>query len=994
VSNFAFVQATACTPNTTSQAFTSHNTAGNILIVIAWYGGDAPTDTQGNTYTLVQAGWSWAETAIYAAFNCAAGANTVTSVGCMAVIAMEYSSAAATCYICPGHVAAGPGDDNQIITSIDSGNGPSGGGSNFTSADEVMVIFAGFSTDADGTWTIPAGTIRWHGPTNGGFEEAPYASCVGDNDVANIATSYTNSPFYLSGAGVPQTMCIFLNLTGVTCTGGTSGAPGGGESGSGAGDSSYGSTGSSLVPTPNPGMLAVYFESEERWMYHRNAVGMSRFYGFLFDGVMMIGLTGSTPVDATSNAVAYNVDDFRGFLQQDEPLTGSTGVAIECVYQSHFEDVNYPDNEKMWLEIVVDYLLGNTNTANVLVGYNNFAPATVGTLTATAGLRKQVSFLLGTDGVLAKNISVQLDTFLNAPCEIHNVYLFYYLEARRALAASTIPIDLGSPLVKQCKELMLDIDASDGAVNINIYSDLPGNTLAVRQTPSAVTTSGRAIIKFPFSVTEGFLWRVALTAATSGTFRLYGARLLMRPIGVYVEAYESAAGFIYDSEPHSFESLLTKIPRAYAIALSATPIKRFREISLEIETFNENVTVSFLTDLPGNTEVVRSTFTVNTALLGRRYVRLPLPLAIGTAAWVVGTTYALNAFCSYAGNSWQSLAGTNLGNTPSTTSTWWQPLPIEGRICRLQISGTSKYVLYDAAVELLPVGLYIEAYEAAGGAVYDSREMDFGSQKPKEARELELDIETTGAVTATLYCDLPGYTMVACYTNTGISTTGRQKVLLPLTLDAAPYDYPIGRFYRLVITGTNAFRLYDAQIKLREFGCYLVGDEASASPIGVFDTTPMDCGTERLKEFKKIELEIQTDSTGTATLNLWTDQPAGSLTLQFTTTINTGATRQSVKIPMTSGIRGRLVQVEVTGCGVRLFNGRIWTRAFNDPKSQWTWIPMPIPPTPGEWAWAKFPVNPTPPANDLSQWIWGKFMSVTETPDTWTFVDVPFEVTG
>ena len=49
--------------------------------------------------------------------------------------------------------------------------------------------------------------------------------------------------------------------------------------------------------------------------------------------------------------------------------------------------------------------------------------------------------------------------------------------------------------------------------------------------------------------------------------------------------------------------------------------------------------------------------------------------------------------------------------------------------------------------------MYIEAYEAAGGAVYDSREMDFGTHKLKEAREISIDIETTGAVTATLYAD-------------------------------------------------------------------------------------------------------------------------------------------------------------------------------------------------------------------------------------------------
>jgi hypothetical protein len=709
--------------------------------------------------------------------------------------------------------------------------------------------------------------------------------------------------------------------------------------------------GTSATEAPNTGNMLVYFDQEDRWMYHRNAIGLDRFYGFLFDGYQMLGLTGAFP--STGAACAYNVDDFRSFWTQDQPLVTGAGVPIECVYQSRFEDCGLPDNQKMWLEVVVDYVLEDADTVTVLAGYDNGTPASIGTLAVTGALRKQRSFPLGTDGVLAKNISIQIDAFANGAVEIHNVTLYYYVEARLALAASTIPVDLGTAAVKQCKELILDIDASHGAVNVNIYSDLPGNQLIVRHTPSAVTTSGRALMKFPFAVTEGYLWRLALTSATSGAFRLYAARMLMRTIGVYVEAYESAAGFVWDSGEVSFESLLTRIPRAYAIALSATPIKRFRELSLEMETFGGNVTVTFLTDLPGNAQASRFTATVNTAAAGRRFVRLPLP------------------------------AGTNA--------------PIEGRMCKLQLSGAGKYNLYEAAAELLAVGEYIEAYEAAGGAVYDSREIDFGSAKPKEAREIELDIETTGAITATLYSDLPGYTMASVMAWTTVSTTGRQKIKLPTTSDAAPFDYPMGRLFRLILTGANAFRLYDAKAKLREFGCYLTGDEASGSPAGVWDSTPLDLGSERLKDFKKLELDVQTDTGGTATLKLWTDQPAGSMTLQFTTTITTSGTRQSVKIPLTSGIRGRLVQVEVSGYGVRLFAGRIWTRPLNEPKAQWGWAPLPIDPTPPEWKWMPFSVNPTPPgsaATDPAQWMWGKFTQVTETPNEWTYVDVPFEVTG
>lgn len=685
------------------------------------------------------------------------------------------------------------------------------------------------------------------------------------------------------------------------------------------------------ISSPASYCLAVFDEASGRWFYHKNSIsGAAQFQGFFYDGVVMCGLTGTS----AGAALGFWIDDFRHFFVADP--NGST----ECVYQSHYEDAGLPDSQKNWLEVVIDYEFTGGDTATVYVGYDNgnTALSSVGTITGTQ--RKQTGFALGTDGVLAKNISVAIDGTATAGLLIvHNVYLYYYEEARLAQAASTIPIDLGSAKVKQVKELELDIDASGGNVAVNLYSDLPGNALSVRQTPTVASNSGRALMKYPFSATEGYLWRLALKAAT-GPFRLYAARLLARVVGTYVEAYEAAAGFVWDSGEQSFDSGITHIPRGYAIALAALPIKRAREIRLEIDC-SGTVTVNLLSDLPGNSQTSRYTGTI-AATSGRRYVSLPLPA--GTSA------------------------------------------PVEGRMFRLQISGSSKFLLYSAAVEILPVGVYLEAYEAAGGAVYDSREIDFGSAKTKEAREIELDIETSGAITATLYSDLPGYTMAQRFQDTGVSSTGRQKILIPLTSGSAPYSYPLGRLFRLILTGSNAYRLYGARLKVREVGTYLTGDETSATPAGVWDSTPLDLGTERVKDFKKLEIELQTD--GASTLTVWTDQ-AGTITEQFSTTLNTSGNREAVKIPLTPGIRGRLLQVEIAGNGVRLFAGRVWWRPLNEPQARWEWASLPIEPTPPAWGWAPLPVNPTEP-----QWFWAKILSVEETSDVWEWTEIPVDVTG
>jgi hypothetical protein len=701
--------------------------------------------------------------------------------------------------------------------------------------------------------------------------------------------------------------------------------------------------------------LLVYHEDTKRWFTHRNAIGgATGFFGFIFDGQEMVGLTGV----ASGTAAGFNVDDFR------DAYTADPGpAAIPVVYQSHMEDAGLPDSPKQWLEVVVDYEFAG-DTLTVSVGYNNNSTPGIGSQlgTITGIARRQQSFPLnqgaGTDGVQAKNITVQIAGSASHLLVLHNVYLYYYEEARLAAAASTLPTDLGIGKVKQCKELELDIDAPFGAT-VNIYSDLPGNALAVRQTPTVSAQAGRAIMRYPLigaagpppTYTEGYVWRVALTTATAGdTFQLYSVRLLMRPVGVYVEAYEAAAGFVWDSMEESFATAITKVPRTFLIALAATPIKRFRELRLEIDTFNSGVTYSFLTDLPGNAQAVRQTGTVNTGTAGRRYFNIPLPAGINP--------------------------------------------PIEGRLCRLQLSGSAKFVLYDAACEVLPVGVYIEAYEAAAGAVYDSRQIDFGSAKAKEAREIELDIETTGAVTATLYSDLPTpYQMAQVFQSAAVATTGRQKIVLPLTTGAAPYSYPIGRLFQLIVTGTNAYRLYSAKLKIREFGTYLTGDEVTGG--AVWDSTPLDFGSERKKELKRVEFDLQTDAGGTAAVTVYTNQ-TGSMAQQYQYNISTGGTRQTIVVPVFPGIRGRLIQIQVWGSGVRLFAGRVWILPLNEAKAQWTWAPLPIEPTPPQWTWAPFSVNPTPPgtlAQDPSQWIWGRFLQVEETPPEWKLIDVPFEVT-
>ncbi len=657
-------------------------------------------------------------------------------------------------------------------------------------------------------------------------------------------------------------------------------------------------------------MLLVYNEQDGRWFYHRNALSNTTgFFGFMFDGEQMVGLSGT----ASGAAVGHNLDDFTVFATTDPGAT-----AISCIYQSHYENCGLPETPKVWMEVVIDLELNGGDTATLYVGAEagNVAPVAVGgsisgsgrisvnmplaTNNGTGAVEKRVApSATQTDGFMAKSLSVAVVVAASSQVVIHNVYLYHYEEARLSQEVVTLASDLGIGKVKQAKELVLDIDTSAGACVASIYTDLPGNVMALQQSLPLASNTTRALLKYPFTVTEGYLWKVAiagkLAAGAVPGFRLYSAKLLMRVIGTYVEAYEAAAGFVWDSMEQTFESGLTHIPRGYAISLASQPIKRARELTLEIETFNQNVTVTLLTDLPGNAQASRFTGTVNTGISGRRIYRMMLPGATSTQ--------------------------------------------IEGRIFRLQLSGTNAFRLYSASIEIIAIGVYVEAYEATAGAVYDSRELDFGTPAVKEARELELDIEVTGGnISAQVISDIswtanvetPGVQAIQASSST-VTTSGRQKVLIPLTVNAALDQFVEGRLLRTILTGSNAFRLYGARLKVRTIGTFIDANEMAGGAL--WDSTDLDLGTQSVKQLRQLDLDIT--AYGAFTVNVYTDLPGNVMTLRVTKIVAATSGRTKVEIPLPQGsvpdnyTFGRLVRVTITSASaLKLFGARIHSRAI------------------------------------------------------------------
>lgn len=499
-----------------------------------------------------------------------------------------------------------------------------------------------------------------------------------------------------------------------------------------------------------------------RWFYHRNDLTgtIGGFFGFFFDGIRMCALTG---IEGGA-AQGFNVADFRGFHTADQQ---GGDVAIACIYQSHYEDCGFPDNDKMYLEVAIDFEFAAGAAASVYVGFNNgvVAPALAGSL--TAGARQTISLGFPPDlfpanddgGVLARNISVLIDATATGLAVIHNVYLYFYVEARLAVVASTIPTDLGVAKNKECKELQLDIDMGAGTAAVAIISDLPGNALESRETPT-VAAGGRGVFHYPFPTVQGFLWQVVIGANNEGTFRLYSARLLMRVIGTFVQAAESEAGFVWDSMEYP---------------LGSGDVSTLDQLRFEMET-SGTASVDLSTDLPGETPTDKGTYTLASGSMARAWVTVPLPAGI------------------------------------------------EARSLRIQTTGSDDYRLYRAQVRHGHVGRYLSGATPSGrNDAFNTLEFDLQSERIHMFKRIEIDlrVNTTGAglVTMNVYTNQDGAALAVLHTTTLSTPSGRQTLIAILPPGIR------GRLLRVQFTGAVAARIY----KIRAWARTVQEKDAQAS---------------------------------------------------------------------------------------------------------------------------------------------------------------------
>jgi hypothetical protein len=118
-------------------------------------------------------------------------------------------------------------------------------------------------------------------------------------------------------------------------------------------------------------------------------------------------------------------------------------------------------------------------------------------------------------------------------------------------------------------------------------------------------------------------------------------------------------------------------------------------------------------------------------------------------------------------------------------------------------------VLYSLDAEIIPIGTYIAA---GAGKLYNSGAINWGTERVKLIKEIQLEMEAAAAITVKLYTDLPGDVTTERIERSVAITSGRQsaKIRLPNNIK--------GRQYGLTLASASDFPLYEARAQIKSAG--------------------------------------------------------------------------------------------------------------------------------------------------------------------------------
>lgn len=252
-----------------------------------------------------------------------------------------------------------------------------------------------------------------------------------------------------------------------------------------------------------------------------------------------------------------------GLLNSLEDGTSDGAGLTPLAYQSAYEDCGFPDHEKTWGDLVINHCTQGvtltvtirTNNLRTFGGVDSFVLTTI----SSASLTRQVIPLLYPSNyatvalrglpIKSLNLSVRIEGYgpaggfawIDTPILLH-----YYLEARKGVSFDSGITNHGTPGVKTVDAVEIDLDASEGAATLQIWSDIPGNVMVVRLgagTAIAATTGRQVRTIVLASALDGRLFRYQVNTTTG--VQIYGIRARVLSIGTFVDG---AVSDVWDTE--------------------------------------------------------------------------------------------------------------------------------------------------------------------------------------------------------------------------------------------------------------------------------------------------------------------------------------------------------------------------------------------------------------------------------------------------------------
>lgn len=561
-----------------------------------------------------------------------------------------------------------------------------------------------------------------------------------------------------------------------------------------------------------------------------------------------------------------------GSVYQREIEQTDNGAYISMDFRTKYIDFGTPDRDKFLTDVVIDCHLNSLNIA-CFMDINNGASSISAELTGVG--RQLVRFPVPADTAV-RNVAFRVtDTNTGNRIRFYGITFYYQPEPEDSRAVQTDWSDEGYPADKRFNQLTLEVDTADEDVAVVVEVD------EVEVSSFTANTSGREkIINSLPADTIGRLVRVLLSG--DSTFKYYG---------------------------HAFDA--TKEPLAVTKAQTdwsdeGHPAdKRFDQVSLEIDTGGEDVTVTVQID--GATV---ETFTANTDSRETLIQSLPTDtvgrvirlLMSGTTAFkyyrhaydfikepVAGTKKQtewsdeghpaekrfgqLSVEIDTDGQDVEvsiEIDGTEVDSfTASTTTrqTVIRSMPADtfGRLVRLVMSGSTAFKYYRHTFDVVKEPVAVTRTQTEWS--------DEGYPADKRFNQLVLEIDTNGEdVTVTVQVD---NATVDSFT---ANTSARSVVLRSLPADT------MGKLVRVLMSGSVAFQYYRHQF------------EVTHEPLALtrYDTYELDFNYTRKKFIRRVWVAGQTPAT--VTLDIYIDEVL-SHTTTFSVNPSSGWTKTKINLP-------------------------------------------------------------------------------------------------